>query len=448
MVARATGIDSVVVRVFRVSVSPAEQAAHATSPGDDMGPTRYFATVYGRIPLPIEALRGALDSILDPAVVRSAAPAPEWGGEPLVGGERFDVHWGRYTDYLSSYAAGGKGAGMMRDRLIEAMPDSLSRLLTGEFGNGRPTRTWFYSEATELNELPWELLAYGNGRRVQHGSTFVRGIPPDAAPPLVPISGRLRLGLVDPDQRSSGALRDALGLLSGRLEIVPLMGGGRQALREAAESGIELLHVVADASITSSYDGWIEIPGADDLPLPPGEVAKLLRGSRVRSIGLTPPAKKSGRRSTAMAAAYRAFAHFATTSHPLPTVVAPLGPMSERQVVDFWSTFYGTLGETLEIEKAMVAAQRQSIAEVALFLRQVQSGTFRRVSEADRPETDPSVVDAELASSRELVEQFESLNASLGVETPSLDRFLQSERKRQSGLEKDVSNWIDDVETS
>ncbi|MEZ0240422.1 MAG: hypothetical protein ACAH65_06460, partial [Chloroflexota bacterium] len=85
------------------------------------------------------------------------------------------------------------------------------------------------------------------------------------------------------------------------------------------------------------------------------------------------------------------------------------------------------------------------IAAVALFFRQLQPATFKRVSDAEQPGIDPSIVGADLASSRELVEQFENLK-SLGVKNASLEKFVKGERKRQSKLEADVEPWIEGVE--
>ena len=79
-------------------------------------------------------------------------------------------------------------------------------------------------------------------------------------------------------------------MFGDRLEVIALSGGVRAELRQAAEQGIELVHMVAGASVTSSYDGWLEIPGGDEAPLAATEVVSLLRGSRVRLIGITPPA--------------------------------------------------------------------------------------------------------------------------------------------------------------
>ncbi|MEZ0241537.1 MAG: hypothetical protein ACAH65_12145, partial [Chloroflexota bacterium] len=350
MVAVASGLDSVFVRVVSAATPSYEQSSAATSSGDDARRTQYRALVYSQLPLNVT-------SLADPPYGQPT----EWGGDPLLGGETFYVHWGRYGEMLASYLEGEKGAAMMEERLFEALPRNLSAILSGEFGGSLPTRTWFHSDAPELSELPWELVAYANGHRARTGGSFVRGAPPEAATPLVPCTGKLRLGVVDPRERAARAFTGALETLGDRLEVVRLSGGVRAALRQAAEQGIELVHLVAGASVTSSYDGWLEIPGGDETPLAPTEVVSLLRGSRVRLMGITPPADDPATISVgrfAMPVAYRAFTYFATSPQALPTIVAPLGPMDDSQVMDFWTAFYGSLGETFEIEGSMAAAQR------------------------------------------------------------------------------------------
>lgn len=438
MVARASGLDSVFVRVVSASTASLDQPARGTSTGDDVRRSPYVALVYSQLSLPIS--------------MRAEPPRgqpTEWAGDPLIGVEPFYVHWGRYSEYLASYLEGEKAAQSMEMRLFDALPRGLSAILSGEFGDSLPTRTWFHSEAPELAELPWELVAFANGHRAQTEGSFVRGVPPETATPIVPVVGRLRLGIVDPQGRASGAFQLALSNVSDRVEVIRLDGATRRALQEATELGLELVHLVADGSVTSSYDGVLETPGTGEPPLGAGEVAALIRGSRIRLIGLTPPADNPAMISVsgfAMPVAHRAFTYFATSAHALPSSVAPLGPMDDVEVVDFWTSFYGSLGETLEIERSMAIAQRQRIAAVALFLRQLQPATFRHVSHVEQPHTDPSIVDADLTSSRELVEQFESLKSSLGIKTPSLDKFVKNERRRQSKLAADVSQWIEGVD--
>jgi hypothetical protein len=337
----------------------------------------------------------------------------------------------------------------MERSLFDALSPNLSAILTGQFGGSRPTRTWFHSEATELSELPWELVAYADGHRASAGDSFVRGAPPEAATPLVPVVGRLRLGVIDPKGLASRALSGALLDLGAGIEVVRLGGGLRDGLRQAAADGLELLHVVADGAVTSSYDGVIATPGTREPPVAASELVTLLRGCRVRLLGLTPPSEDPAMISQsgfAMPVAHRAFTYLGTSPHPLPSVVAPLGPMRDDEVYEFWSPFYRTLGEQLAIEAAMADAQRHRLAAMALFLRQLQPATFRLVTEQEQPSTDPSIVTADLASSRELLDQFEAMKANLGIATPSLDVHVERERARQVRLEGEVAPWIEGVE--
>jgi hypothetical protein len=438
MVAKASGIDSVFVRVVPTTPMERERSRLTTSSGDDeLRRTAYTALVYSQLPVPVT-------SFADPPTGQPAV----WSGDPLLGGETFVVNWSHYSDYAAAYFEGEKDASMMQERLFEALPRNLSAILSGEFGGSRPTRTWFHSDAPEVSQLPWELVAYANRHRLQAGGSFVRGIPPETATPLVPVVGRLRIGIVDPGGRIAPTFGQVLAGFGADLEVVPLSGGVRAALRQAVEQGIELLHAVAAASVTTSYDGVLEFPGSDEPPIASSEIASLLRGSRVRLVGLTPPAGDPSAASQGpylAPSAYRAFTYFATSPYPLPSFVVPVGPMDDRQVLGFWSVFYRALAASFEIETAMTDALRQGIVPVGLFLRQLQAATFKHVSEAEQPATEPSIVGAELATSTELLRQYEHLSSNLGFKSPTFDKLVKKEQKRQSRLAADVSEWIEGV---
>src|SRR4029079_13062409 len=95
----------------------------------------------------------------------------------------------------ASYVSGGKEPVQMRDRLQETFSPGLMALLFGPAPIDEPVRLWWDSDAPELVELPWGLLTAPH-----HGQTnwftFVRGLPPDPIPPLVPLEGSLRLALI------------------------------------------------------------------------------------------------------------------------------------------------------------------------------------------------------------------------------------------------------------
>jgi hypothetical protein len=278
----------------------------------------------------------------------------------------------------------------------------------------------------------------------------VRGLPPDAATPLVPVTGPLRLGLIDPAGRAPGALTEALDGLGTAIEVRRLAGGARAALQEAAGDGLEILHIVSDGSVTAALDGVLEFPDVDEPPLGAIELSRYLHGSRVRLLALTPcsgddPASTSIGRWVAPSA-HRAFSYFATTSQPLPTVVAPLGPLDEWNLKRFWSEFYAGLGDTHEIEASMARAQSGQPSAVALFLRQLQVPTFRRVAAEDRPAVEPSMVSAELASSKQAIGEIQALKERLGLKTASLDDYVERESARQSTLESNVEPWVEGVQ--
>jgi hypothetical protein len=82
---------------------------------------------------------------------------------------------------------------------------------------------------------------------------------------------------------------------------------------------------------------------------------------------------------------------------------------------------------------------------VALFLRQLQVPTFRQVAEAERPAVEPSALSADLASSREAVDEIQALKRKLNLKTTSLDAYVERESARQSALESEVSPWVEGV---
>ena len=122
-------------------------------------------------------------------VADHARHGAEPAGDPLCGAETFAVNWANYDHYTSAYLEGERGAPRMRDRLLDAVPPPLAEILAGRLPTNTRSRTWFHSDAPELNQLPWELLAYADGARPSSHASFVRGIPPETASPSVPVTG-------------------------------------------------------------------------------------------------------------------------------------------------------------------------------------------------------------------------------------------------------------------
>jgi len=436
MVAKASDLETVFVRVISAPRYAPDQAVAERIVSQAVGPTPYLALVYSQLPIDVQSFSQAGNLV-----------PTAWAGDPLIGAEPFEVNWVRYTDYASRYFEGEKDAEMMKVTLFQALSPNLSKILSGEVGGGRRTRTWFHSDAPEVNQLPWELVAYANGFRAGTEGSFVRGIPPESPTPLVPVvDGRLRLGVIDPSGATSTAMRQVLSFAQIGMEVVPLSGDCRAALRQAVEQGVEVLHIIVSASVTTSYDGVLEFPGSSAPPVTSAELTSHLRGSRVRLIGLTPPAEDPSALMQGpylKASAYRAFAYFATSPYPIPTFVAPVGPMDDAQVLGFWTTFYQELGRSLEIEVSMAAALRHRIVPVGLFLRQLQTATFKPV--AEQPAIDPSAIEADLTSSAALLKQYEELGAQLGVKSKQFSKVVSTEHARQERLHENVSQWIEGV---
>jgi len=438
MVAIASGLETVIVRVVRAT-RPVYERAIKRKDSPDNRTAEYMALVYARVDLPLRR----------PEQLPTGQQR-EWSGEPLAGVQPFTMSWGHYDEYLATYMGGAKGAYLMRERLFDALPDELEAVLAGNFGAGQRSRTWFSSEAPELDELPWELVAYANGQRAQSGSSFVRGLPPEVPSPLVPVRDQLRLALLDPLEAAPAGLLAALDELGPQLDVSRISAPIREGMHAAASGGFELVHLVADGLVTASYDGVLHFPDTPEGELTAGETAGLLRGSRVRVIGLTsarsgdPALTTIGHRR--VPSAYRAFTYFATSPMTLPNIVAPQGPLGDHEVHRFWRTFYEELCATHELDGSIARAQQSEPLAMSLFLRQLQLPTFRRVKADVKQMAEPGAAKVQLETSKELVAQLETLRSKHGVRTKSLDAFVDKERMRQTQLEAEVSEWVEGVD--
>jgi hypothetical protein len=244
-----------------------------------------------------------------------------------------------------------------------------------------PVRVWWSSETPEIDELPWELVAWQNPGYRDGRFSFVRGVP-GSFQPLVPLEGPLRLALIYDPASTAPELVDALTHLPDGIETVRMTQPPLEALQQAAAEGIELVHLVADGMTSLGHDGILRLPGQwADRPesLPPRELSALLMGSRVTILGLSAPEGVREATSELGASAYRAFTFLGSSQHPLPSIVAPLALLPADQTAGFWHRFYSALAETLSVEDAMTRAQGGGPPMLAaLFLRHRLGNEFAR----------------------------------------------------------------------
>ncbi|HEX8821378.1 MAG TPA: hypothetical protein VF794_15740 [Archangium sp.] len=399
----------------------------------------------------------------------------EIAGLPFVRRESLCVNWEGYADDLTRVKLHDSQAPkFLKERLLEKFSESLQDLFTERLPAARaPVRIWWSNEqASELEDLPWELLVY-TGEHVSSTLSFVRGTPPDDLPPRVPLrEGRLRLALIGNLEANPALLRTFKELEEWRplqLSIHRLSAPPRQALEQVVKDGYELVHFVADGRITLGLEGILRF---GDHELSPGELCGWLTGSRVTLLALSPslapvgirggfaPAQRATRRSLLQESlgklrghdhrvqpeptvVYRACTHFASEVRGRTTVLAPVGPLPSEAPEEFWRQFYPRLVQGLSIEEAVLDSQRQKEAPpMALFLHHRLGLEFTRAPippEASRIE--PTAVHAELKAARQFLSTLEDMDPDL-LEALSLRSVLQQKGTRIRELERLLEPWL------
>lgn len=228
-----------------------------------------------------------------------------------------------------------------------------------------------------------------------------------------------------------------------------MTGSPREALLQAVREGYELAHIVADGTVSLAYEGILRLgdPSTKSkLELAPSELSALLRGSRLSILGLTEQESSSDKTivigSYAVPSAYRAFVYLGNSRLPLPNIVAPLGPLDDWQMNQFWYGFYSSLAATLKIEEAMASGRSGGSMAMALFLRQQHRRTFQRLEPThEAPEVDPNQVFADLQVSSAMVAQLRALGDRYGELPDTVHQFIDSESKRQEQLTTALSPW-------
>ena len=427
--------SEIVVRVVPAAHDAASR--HAKRAGGEERLRRYHVLVYSDI----AALR------------KEVKPPPGQSTElarlPLAMVEDIRIHWGRYEEYLATFLMGDKLVEHMRYRLLETMSPDLERLFAGKPPAPGRVRMWWCNESPELEDLPWELLLHGRVVAPDGDFRLVRGLPPDPAPPLVPIHGPLRLAVLhDPANPHADLIQALTSLLE--VEVIPLTGPPREALKQVVDEQFELLHIIADGIVSLACDGVLWTHDRRRPELPSSEVSALLRGSNVSVLGLSAPESVSpdtvliaGRQ---VPSAFRAFAYFGSAELPLPSVVAPLGPVQDQHLRHFWHRFYTALNDTFSLEQAIAdACAAGPPLPMALFLRHAHGRLFRRVrttrSGATAPVAAPSNLEAELQASQSLVAKLEALQTEFGAMPSSVNDFLQAEGAHQQRISAELEPW-------
>jgi hypothetical protein len=436
MKAITTGDDEIYIRLVpsRSDSSP-EFARRNRRPGE--GPTRaYDALIYTNLNLP-----GF--SHLDPGPVPQSDEATTI---PLAAVEQVVVKWSRYEEYLADFVEGLKEPGKMADRLFETLSPGLQVLFSDQKLADRPVRVWWDCETPEVEDFPWELMAYRH-RGPSLDFSFVRGQPPSQPVPKVPLRGPLRMAFIHNPDVTPWWLQEVLTKLSPTVRVIQLTIPPHEALKTAAREGYELVHIVADGIVSLSYEGVLYFYGSPSVEVSASELSSLLNGSRVSVLSLTEPETQNPDKVLIgpyeVPSAYRAFAYLNRAIFPLPNIVAPLGPSLYWQKEQFWQRFYTSLNETHEIEKAMAGGRAGDHPAMALFLRQSQRRTFEPLASAqEAPVVEPTQISADLQQSIKMVNQLKTLQARFGDMPEGVKKFFTRETARQVKLEAELGPWL------
>jgi hypothetical protein len=440
MVQRTSHYAEIIVRVVPRRLSTfEEQRAFISSRSSDEPIGAYDALIYTELDTPVltrhdRPPRGQPDTV---------------AGLPLAAVEYIHVRWSRYLEYLAAFLEEEKAPDVMRDRLFETMSHGLWMLFSGQPLSDRPVRVWWANETPQLEDLPWELVAYADRSSTAGEFSFVRGLPPETPLPLIQVGNRLRLALIHDPSRTPYGLLDALDQVLPSIDVTHIAAESPlQAVNRAVHEGYELLHIVADGIVSLAYEGILYWHRPYSLQISASELSAVLRGSRVSVLALTPQQSTNPDvvqiGDFLVPSAYRAFAYLGRSPLPLPSIVAPLGPHNDDLLFRFWHSFYRSLGEDLKIEEAMARGHEGNRGlPTALFMRQPHGHLFRRRPPTGRaPEEDPTQVQAELKLSKGLVERLKVIDAQYGEQADNVTSFIDRESARQENLAAKLNPWL------
>jgi hypothetical protein len=378
----------------------------------------------------------------------SASVAPsgnptECSGLTLQVTGRLTLKWVRYQDILAQFFEGVKGLEAMYYRLRDALSRELLQWIDQLRASDNRICVWWSSDAPELEDIPWELLFYGNPSLppLPQGFNFVRGVPPETPTPVLPLSGPVRVLWCNAPFTQQW-LRDLFqpGLSPGIVPI-PFTGSTRARLRLAAGEGIEMVHLCSDGTVSLAYEGVL-IGSDDPEPLTAPELADIFRGSRVSVLALTSPFPAVERPSTdpsnssdTVVTVFRAFAYLASSRVRLPSVIAPVGPTTKEIASLFWKTFYTNFGMAQRLDASFAAAKQAAPASTyALFQRHSHGKLFRDV-EAASSIPSPARMAVDLESSLDLSKRLQALTAKYGSLPDYVSSFAQEETQRRQTIE-------------
>ena len=388
----------------------------------------YQALVYTMLPLG------------GPLEVSDAEP---WNGLPVSASGRINIQWQDYQGILADFFEGIKGVEKLSMRIRLWFSPAMQSLLDRVAHSGA-RRIWWASEATELDDIPWELLFHKpNAPPIL--PNCVRGLPPQSPPPILPLKGPLRL--VWNDSPYTPAWIRSLFQPGGLPYLVctPFTGGLREGLRQAARDGAEVLHCCTDGLVSLAYEGTL-YDHACQTQISATELEDIVRGTRVSVIGLTPQEQMlnpdvvaiSGR---TVPSVYRAFTWFSSIRSQIPSIIAPLGPCLTDEPLNFWKAFYSELSQSYHLDGAMRNA-RGAVpgSPFAIFMRHGPSTLFRAPGQRSF-RAEPEQIALSLGSSAGALRKIQNLQSKFGALPDYLTSFAAEEGKRIGELRAELAEW-------
>jgi hypothetical protein len=374
---------------------------------------------------------------------QSSRAAAEWMGTPLRSVGWITIKWERYQDILGQFFLGEKGLEAMYYRLYDALSPELrdlsDQLLTATF----PISVWFSFEASELEDMPWELLFYNKPGAPSPplGVRVARGLPPASPTPVLPVSGPLRVLWSDTPDTPQWMRTLFAGNSFPGIKAIPSPEPLRQRLRAAAASGFEIVHLCTDGSISLAYEGVLSCSLTNEEAISAPELSRILLGSRISLLALSATDLPPTHTLDAPASVYRAFAYFASSKVQLPSMVVPIGPNTESGLPLFWSVFYSSFGSTHRLDEAFAAAKHAVRASTfALFLRHSHGKLFRKVDAAESIPS-PAQMATDLQFSLDFNERLRVLGAKYGELPDYVNSYAHKENQRRQNIEAELEKW-------
>ncbi|HZU26697.1 MAG TPA: hypothetical protein VFA04_14325 [Bryobacteraceae bacterium] len=410
-------------------------------------------------------------------------PLSTRGGLPLVGVGKVLLDSMKFAEVRRSVRHGQTPSDAACKAVLKWNDSCAAQLAAGIRACAKPVRVWWAAADLELAAFPWETLAARifSLDRV----AIVRGAPPEVVLPRVPVKEKPRLALIYDPATAPARLIAALEKVSGP-QLVKVEGSSpRENLQKAVEQGVEMVHLVARATVSLAHEGMLALPqsavgrpkitafglGVYSLFRPllsaslrkwlvrvleidlEGELCSvvqlsdLLRGKRLTVLGISPTDIPQDQTwvTGLLPSTYRSYCALGMSGAPLPTIVAPLGPIAKEET--FWPAFYENIASSLSVENALTSAAGPSGLPVAVFLRHRLRRQFMKEEQA--PRVDPTAAAAQIAAADQWLGAIKAVAAVYGDHGGDLfAQVVQKVQDKRNDLRQDLTPYVTPEEAS